>query len=202
MFKTIADVLGSLHVPPERVRMTPLPGTATMRDVLRIKAREGVLCELIDGTLVEKPMGFSESNLAILISHIIFQFLEEHDLGILAGESGPIRLFRNRIRMPDVAFYGWHHFPGRVKPTVGIPAIYPDLAVEVISPKNTKKEMTKKVREYFKAGTQLVWYVYPKTKTIDVYTSPTDMETFAIGDTLTGGTVLPGFKVKVAKVFA
>lgn len=202
MFDTAAEMLSTLDVPAERIRMKPSPGTATGRDVLRIKAKEGVLCELINGTLVEKPMGFFESGLGLKIGSLLLQFLELNDLGILTGADGPIRLFRNRIRMPDVGFYGWHHFPGRVKPTSGIPAIYPDLAVEVISPKNTKKEMAKKLREYFKAGTQLVWLVYPKTKTIDVYTSPTEFKTLTVTDTLTGGKVLPGFKAKVAKVFA
>ena len=202
MFDTVADVLATLDVPPERIRMKPLPGTATGKDVLRIKAKEGVLCELIDGTLVEKPMGFNESDIGVKIILILGAFLQDRDLGKLLGADGPVKLRKRRIRMPDVAFYGWHHFPGRAKPTVGIPAIFPDLAVEVISPKNTKKEMARKLREYFKAGTQLVWYVYPKTKTVDVFTSPTEMKTLTASDTLSGGNVLPGFKVKVAKVFA
>jgi Uma2 family endonuclease len=202
MFDTMADVLVSLDVPPERIRMKPYPGTATIRDVLRIEANEGVLCELVDGTLVEKTMGLTESEIATVIIQLIRNFLDEHDLGRTAGADGAIQLLRRRIRIPDVSFFGWHHFPNRSRAGKGIPRIYPDLAVEVISPKNTKKEMARKLREYFKAGTKLVWFVYPKTKTVDVYTSPTDVKTLTVKDTLTGGDVLPGFKAKVAKVFA
>lgn len=202
MFDTMADVLAALDVPPERVRMKPYPGTATGRDVLRIKAKEGVLCELVNGTLVEKPMGFTESEIAMNIGQLIKNFLDEHDLGRLTGEGGPVRLLRKRVRMPDIGFFGWHHFPNRARAEKGIPSIFPDFAVEVISRTNTRKEMARKLREYFKAGTKLVWYVFPKTKTVDVYTSPTDVKTLTVKDTLTGGDVLPGFKAKVAKVFA
>ena len=61
--------------------------------------------------------------------------------------------------------------------------------------------MAKKLREFFKAGTKLEWYVYPKTKTVEVYPSIDDVNTLSTTDTLTGGNVLPGFKVKLAKVF-
>ena len=37
----------------------------------------------------------------------------------------------------------------------------PDLAVEVLSPSNTRHEMAIKLREYFAAGVRLVWYVDP-----------------------------------------
>jgi hypothetical protein len=62
--------------------------------------------------------------------------------------------------------------------------------------------MRRKRREYFRAGCRLVWVVYPKTKTIEVYTSPTDFTTLDINDTLDGGEVLPGFKVPVRIIFA
>ena len=182
--------------------MKPVPGTATGQDVLRIKAKEDLLCELVNGTLIEKTVAFWKSMISVQFAICILRFAHENDLGIVTGAGGPIRLHKDRIRMPDVGYYGWHHFPNRVVPDKAIPRIYPDLAVEVISPKNTKKEMAKKLREYFKAGTTLVWYVYPQTKTVEVYTSPTNVKTLTATDTLTGGDVLPGFKMKVGKVFA
>jgi Uma2 family endonuclease len=83
----------------------------------------------------------------------------------------------------------------------GIPSICPDLAVEVISPKNTRKEMARKLKEYFAAGTQIVWYVFPKTKTVDVYTSPSNVITVPTDGTLDGGGLLPGLRVPVAAIF-
>jgi hypothetical protein len=63
--ETMADLLARLgDVPPERVRLIPAPGTATERDVIEMEARTNRLFELVDGTLVEKAMGFRESMLA------------------------------------------------------------------------------------------------------------------------------------------
>ena len=62
---TLADV--QVHLPgfpPNRIRSYPSPGTATEADVLEAEARSGRICELIDGTLVEKVMASLESGLA------------------------------------------------------------------------------------------------------------------------------------------
>jgi Uma2 family endonuclease len=80
--------------------------------------------------------------------------------------------------------------------------IAPHLAVEVLSPHNTKAEMNRKLVEYFDRGVQLVWYVDPRTRTVAVYTSPRRPKTLSESQTLDGGTVLPGFSVPVAQIFA
>ena len=55
-FANGAEWLASLgNVPMERIIFNPLPGTATETDLLRLIERDKRLCELIDGTLVEKP---------------------------------------------------------------------------------------------------------------------------------------------------
>ena len=60
--RTLADLLKSLGgISAARVRRQPLPGTATSLDVIAIQDRESRLCELVDGTLVDKVMGFDES---------------------------------------------------------------------------------------------------------------------------------------------
>ena len=40
-------------------------GTATEKDVIEAEERENRLCELVDGTLVEKAVGFEESRVAV-----------------------------------------------------------------------------------------------------------------------------------------
>src|SRR5688500_454821 len=63
---TVADLLHRLgDVPAFRVRLRPPPGQATVQDVLDVHAREKRLCELVDGTLVEKGMSYRESALAV-----------------------------------------------------------------------------------------------------------------------------------------
>lgn len=168
--QTLADLLEELgSIPPSRVRRYPPPGLATERDV---NARpDGVkrLCELIDGTLVEKPMGFVEARMASLIIHFIECFLESHDLGIVVGPDGTVRIAPGLVRVPDVSFISWQNFPDRRLPTEAVPDLVPDLAVEVLSESNTRQEMDRKLREYFAARVRLVWIVDPRTRSASVF---------------------------------
>ncbi len=60
--ETAADLLHRLGgIPASRVRLVPTPGTATEKDVIAVHDRTNRLCELVDGVLVEKVMGFDES---------------------------------------------------------------------------------------------------------------------------------------------
>ena len=110
--ETLAELLESLgRISPTRVRMQPLPGTATEADVLAAHAVDKPLCELVDGVVVEKPMGYEESRLASAIIHALFEFLNLHDLGTVAGEAGMMRLREGLVRIPDVSFVRWQRSP-------------------------------------------------------------------------------------------
>lgn len=201
--RTLRDLLEQLgNIPPERVRADPPPGSATERDVIEIEAREDRLCELVDGTLVEKPMGFRESLLAGFLVTMLTQFADEHDLGVVPTPDGTIRLFPGTVRIPDVAFISWSRLPGRRIPSEPIPDLVPDLAVEVLSRTNTDAEMEIKRQEYFRAGVKLVWMVDPQLRQVVVYRSPTDFTRLDESQTLDGGDVLPGFTLAVEKIFA
>jgi Uma2 family endonuclease len=200
---TLADVLEQLGtIPPHRVRANPPPGKATERDVLRILDHENRLCELVDGTLVEKPMGVLESYLAGVINRWLGAFVDEHDLGILTLPDGTLRLMPGLVRMPDVAFISWNQLPNRKCPNEPIPSLYPELAVEVLSESNTRSEMKRKLGEYFSSGTQLVWLVDPIERIVDVYTAPDRFTRLEEGDVLDGGDLLPGFQLPLERLFA
>lgn len=200
---TVADLLEKLGgVPPERVRMKPLPGTAMEEDLIAIQDRENRNCELIDGVLVEKPLGYLESSLALWIVMLLGDYLKQHDIGNLAGESGPTRLMPGLVRIPDISFISWDRLPGRTVPSEPILGLAPDLAVEVLSPSNTKREMDLKVREYFLAGVRLVWLVDPRKRTVRVYTAPDRSVRLTEGQALDGGDVLPGLRLPLREVFA
>jgi Uma2 family endonuclease len=199
----MADLLKELGgIAPKRVRLKPLPGKATERDVIAIHNRTDRLYELIDGVLVEKVMGYLESALTCHLICLLGTFLDEHDLGTLAGADGTLRLMPGLVRIPDISFVSWNRLPGRVLPSEPIPDLIPDLAIEVLSQSNTKGEMQRKLKDYFLTGVQLVWFVDPDTRTIQVYTAPDQRVTLAEGEILDGGDVLPGLSFPVSKVFA
>jgi Uma2 family endonuclease len=200
--ETLADLLERLgNIPLHRIRFRPHPGTATEQDVEAAEARYGRLCELIDGVLVEKAMGYYESRLAAVLIHFIEAFQDQHDLGIVLGADGLIRVRPGQVREPDVSFLRWEHFPGRVLPRGGILGVLPDLAVEVLSPDNTEAEMERKRRECFAGGTTLFWQVYPEQRRVRVYTAVAQYTELGEDDTLTGGAVLPGFTLSVRHWF-
>ena len=186
------------EIPLDRVVRDPPPGTATVDDVVRLDDHHDRLCELIDGTLVEKPKSVWESYLAVQLGAILSRFVKAKNLGIVLGTDGMMQLFPNQVRIPDVSYISWQNLKESGFPEVPVPHMSPTLAVEVISRSNTPQEMHRKLGEYFQAGTSLVWYIYPKPKQVRAYTAPTVEVTLDEGEILTGDHVLPGLEIPLA----
>ena len=201
--KTLADVVARLGgVPLERILNIPTMGTATVGDIIQERASpERRLCELIDGTLVEKPMGAKEAILACYLGHLLWVHVQTNRLGVVLGADGMLQLFPGRVRIPDVSFIPWDQIPGRKWPDEPIPEIPPDLAVEVLSPSNTAGEIRLKRLDYFQAGTRLVWVIDPKKQNARSYTATDTYQTVPKSGSLDGGAVLPGFLVSLPELF-
>jgi Uma2 family endonuclease len=197
---TFADLQERLGgIPLERIHLYPWPGLATEKDVLEIHARTGRLCELVDGILVEKPMGFRESAIAMVIGRWIGNYLQGRNLGIVGGEAGMLKILGDQVRIPDVSFIRWDRLPQGQDP---IPAVSPDLAVEVLSLSNTEQEMQIKLGEYFAGGARLAWLIDPAARTARIYRAPDQVALVDEAGSLTGGDVLPGFQLKLRDLFA
>ncbi len=189
-------------IPLSRIGFVPLPGTATEEDVLNWHQSHKRLYERVDGVLVEKAMGFRESVLACTLIRLLGNWVATHNLGIVAGADGLMRLAPGLIRIPDVSFIDWKQFPNRQVGSDPIPGLVPDLAVEVLSLSNTEREMERKLQDYFGVGVKLVWYIDPRRRTVDVYTALDQTTRLTTGQTLDGGAVLPGFQLPLAELFA
>lgn len=101
-------------------------------------------------------------------------------------------------RKPDASFV----LKQNVKPPeTGYYHQAPDLAVEIISPSERIGIIQDKLDDYFTYGTQQVWLVYPDKKRIVVHFPDESSQTYKMGDTLTGGDLLPGFTLEIAAVF-
>jgi len=200
---TLADVQARLPgYSADRIRANPSPGTASEQDVLDALARSDRICELVDGTLVEKTMATNESMLAAALIILISRYLDTDNLGALIGEGGLLKILPNQVRAPDVSFIRWERLPGRRSSKPAIYAIAPDLAVEILSEGNTEAEMNRKLHDYFQAGVQLVWYIEPKTRAARAYTAEHEWTDIGCDGSLPGGEVLPGFELPLAQLFA
>lgn len=201
--RTLAELLVPLGgVPLDRIRAQPAPGLATVQDVIDVQDREGVLCELVAGVLVEKPVGYSESLLAAVIVELLNAFVRPRNLGHVTGEAGTMQLIPDLVRIPDVAFTSWDRLPGGQRPTERVPLLVPNIVVEVLSEGNTPEEMAEKRRIYFASGVALVWEIDPQRRSVAAYRSLTDVDQLGENDRLHGGAVLPGFELSLSEVFA
>lgn len=186
----------------DRVRSMPAPGSASVEDLVYANDHSKPLCELIDNTLVEKAVGFEASVVAATMIRILGDFVARRRLGIVAGADGMFRLLASSVRAPDVAFVSRNRFPDRRFPQEAYPALAPDLAIEVLSPGNTKAEMMRKRIEYFHSGVRLVWIVDCRSRSVAVYTSPIGVTVLGEEATINGGEVLPEFECTVAEFFS
>jgi Uma2 family endonuclease len=151
---------------------------------------------------VEKTVGAIESYLNLLLSQFLTQYVRDNNLGITLGPDGMLRYTKRKIYLPDISFISWSQSPIAEIKKQPIADLHPDLAVEVLSPSNSAKEMQKKRNDYFAWGVQLVWKLNPATREMRVYTSPDTFTIVDINCTLDGGNVLPGFTLPMATLFA
>jgi Uma2 family endonuclease len=202
-FDTVADLLHQLgDVPPERILWDPIPGTATEADVIRhVDGDNKRLVELVDGTLVEKAMGAYESRVGGVLYRLMDAFAEQLDLGLCYPADATLRILPRQVRLPDVSFVPWSKLPNRELPAEPIAGLVPDLAAEVLSKSNTRREMERKRRDYFSAGVRLVWQIDPDTRTAQVFTGPDVFTDIPSDGALDGADVLPGFRLQLAELF-
>lgn len=204
-FDTFADVLQCVgRVSSKRVLLKPVPGTATEKDLIKLLDRGNKrLCELIDGVLVEKPMGGTDGFVGPVIMHYLFAYVKKHKVGAVFGSDSPFRLAERIFRLPDISFVSWKRF-GRNKVPARLPVIdaVPELAVEILSPSNTRKEILLKLQHYFDAGVLEVWLVDPRKRTGRVFTSPSVSRELKERDAFTGGDILPGFRLPLSEIFS
>ncbi len=201
---TLADTLSDLGgIAADRVLMHPAPGSATIDDhVAAARSNPSTRFELVDGTLIEKVMGYRQSLLAAVLIQWLRNFLDGHNLGLVTGPDGFVRLFGRDARAPDVMFVSWDRLPGGRVPEQAYPSISPDFVIEVLSDGNTYGEMSRKRRDFFNAGCLLFWIVDPNDRTVTAYT---DQQTYRVhqdDETIDAGSILPGFTVDLARLFA
>jgi Uma2 family endonuclease len=159
------------------------------------------LFEVIDGQRVElSPMGASESWLASYLTTVINAYAMKH-IGRATCET-LFDLLIGRQRRPDVAFVRYDRWPWRQPiPPGDAWRVVPNLAVEIVSPSNTQREVLDKLADYFRAGVQFAWIVYPEHAQVYVYKSLKDVRVLDADDTLDGGDVIPGFTLALADLF-
>jgi Uma2 family endonuclease len=158
--------------------------------------------ELVKGELITMPLPGEEHGAVIMnIAAPLAHYVKRNDLGVVYGETG-FQIARNpdTVLGPDTAFVR----KDRVE-KAPISKSYrfgaPDLVVEVNSPSDNMKKIDRKIQQWLSAGARIVWSVDPKTRTVTVYEGSERVMVLGEADELTGGDVVPGFRLPVAQVF-
>ncbi|HEV2962769.1 MAG TPA: Uma2 family endonuclease [Candidatus Angelobacter sp.] len=135
---------------------------------LQDAAEDTVRYELDEGELIVTPSPTSRHNIVrYRLRRALTDFVQLNNLGLVLDETD-FQLAPNVVRKPDIAFIPdalIHTLDLDHSPLKGAPA----LAVEVISPSNLAQDTVKKTRQYFTAGAQAVWLVYPALRLIEIH---------------------------------
>ena len=174
----------------------------TADDLLRLYG-EGVRGELIRGVLCETmPTGQEHGEVVVNLTILLGTFVKSRKLGRLMASDAGVWLERDpdTVREPDIAYFSAEKIPPGVRVT-GYAEAVPDLAVEVVSPNDSLREVNDKALMWLSHGVPLVWVVNPDRRTMDVYWEGGAVSTLTDSDTLDGLDVLPGFTCAVRDVF-
>jgi Uma2 family endonuclease len=169
---------------------------------------DDALFEIVQGRRVEVPsMSLTASLIATRLGVSLSRFLDECKLGEVIIEGLfhlPISDDLSKSRRPDVAYISFAKIFAEPRLNLESDAgeLVPDLAIEVTSPTDPAEAQRTKVPEYFRAGVQRVWVVYPKLHVVDVFETATSVRIFGPDDTLVGDPLLPGFRLPLAQLFA
>jgi len=157
--------------------------------------------ELDEGELIvmTKPRPV-HNRIAARLFRALDRYLEAHPVGEVFNPDNLFVLGPNIKRAPDVSFLRAERAK-QIDPNADIPAA-PDIAIEVLSPTDTMLAMRRKIRQYFAAGAQCVWIVYPETREVEVWKQPSQPQTLLQEtDVLEAPDLLPGFTLRVGALF-
>jgi len=159
--------------------------------------------ELVDGELVwTTPTGYKHGHLVGLVYGALQDHVRSIGAGeVLAGEPGfVLRRSPDTVRAPDVAYIDASMIPGPDDELRFIEGA-PDLAVEILSPTQSRASVDDKAQEYIAAGCRLAWVIYPQSRTASVWRADGTTEHFPPDGSLRGEDVLPGFELRLADLF-
>ena len=159
---------------------------------------------MVKGKVYEMPpAGARHGNVAMQIGILLGGFVRANNLGrTFAAETGFIlRRGPDTVRAPDASFVARDRLTSGELPT-GFLEMAPDLAVEVVSPDDSRREIREKSESWIQAGTRLVWVIDPASRSATVYSSNGDVREVEEDGILDGEDSVPGFACSPSELFA
>src|SRR5688500_14556089 len=148
------------------------PATARKKwkeEELQALPDDGFNHEAVDVELVMSPKNNPEhGQICMRLAAALHMHVEREKLGAMFDSSTGFWMENENCRAPDISFVSKERLRGLKRPLKKFFRFAPDLAIEVLSPNNTRAEIQERLRDFFASGTKLAWIIDPESKSAEV----------------------------------
>jgi Uma2 family endonuclease len=180
------------------------PGKVWTEAEIEALPGDGYLHEVVNGEIVMSPKNnFEHEGICTRLLTALQVFNRQRRLGVVRGSSAGYWMHNRNCRAPDISFIpkarleqlGFKPNTRRFFPGA------PDLAIEILSPSNTRAEIDERLKDFFASGTQIAWVINPEGECVEVCHSLSRRQLVGSGGVLDGEHLLPGFQFPIADLF-
>jgi Uma2 family endonuclease len=174
--------------------VTPL---VTAEELPAIAARDDYRYELVAGRVIRmSPVGWQHGVTVVRLLGLLDAHVRPRGLGAVVTEVGfKLRSNPDTVRGPDIAFLRQDRLPSETRRGYWPGA--PDLAMEVLSPDDTSRDIEVKVAEYLAAGVSEVVVIDPEAATVVRHRPGRAPQVAERGGEFDLDDVVPGFRCAV-----
>ncbi len=187
----------SIVTSPIKTKKTPRSRFKNVESFQKWAYQQEFGYEFANKKVIRKEMIKNLELLIILILNKYFKSTEAYKKeGSLISEVG-MKLQNENFRIPDLAYFTAEQCVAAAKGDYPIP----QLAIEFLSKNEGAEDVADKIDDYFSSGVKMVWYIYPKTEMIYVYTSPKEIKVYQGDDICSASPVIPDFQFPTKDIF-
>jgi len=169
---------------------------------LQALPEDGYIHEVVNGELVMSPKNnFQHGNIASRLFLALGNYAQQHQLGVVLDSSTGFWMRTRNCRAPDISFIARGRLAGWKPSSQDFFAGAPDLAVEILSPNNTRGEIDARLKDFFESGARLAWIIDPDRERAEVCHTLTQRKLIGSGAFLEGDDLLPGFGYPLDDLF-
>ena len=168
----------------------------TFEEFLRFEPVDGFKYEWNDGELI-RFSGMKRKHLRIIQAlNLCFDKTKaKQQRGQLICEQD-VMLTGIQMRRPDVAYFS----DAQIQTEDG--EVIPAFCIEIISPTDDAINVESKRMEYFKAGVQVLWHVYPENGEVYIYTGRKTVQICSDDDLCSARPALDDFEISVNELLS
>ncbi|MEN0050309.1 MAG: Uma2 family endonuclease [Bacteroidota bacterium] len=158
---------------------------------------DGYKYEWDDGQIEQIPAMDQEQNVIFFILNRLFSSTKAYQEGGGITSEIDMRTTEIQMRRPDIAAFTGEQIKKMKK---GENQIAPWLA-EVVSKNDKVNRNLGKVDEYFRAGVQVLWHIFPDSQQVYVYTAPDEVIICRGEKICSGSPAFPDFEIPAKALF-